>query len=54
MYKHLKKESNTSMKEAARISDHGLGEIPFAAYDESELEQIFQAGRKWRTCKSRR
>ena len=28
-----------------RISDHGLGEIPFASYEESELEQIFQAGR---------
>ena len=28
-----------------RISDHGLGEIPFASYEESELEPIFQAGR---------
>ena len=28
-----------------RISDHGLGEIPFASYEESELESIFQAGR---------
>ncbi|HVI20559.1 MAG TPA: glucuronate isomerase, partial [Bacillus sp. (in: firmicutes)] len=28
-----------------RISDHGLGEIPFASYEESELERIFQAGR---------
>ncbi len=28
-----------------RVSDHGLGEIPFATYEESELDGIFQAGR---------
>ena len=28
-----------------RISDHGLGEVPFATYDENELDAIFQSGR---------
>jgi glucuronate isomerase len=28
-----------------RISDHGIAEIPFAAFEESELDPIFQAGR---------
>ncbi|MCQ6278797.1 glucuronate isomerase [Bacillus sp. EB600] len=28
-----------------RISDHGLADIPFAAFDEGELDGIFQAGR---------
>ena len=30
-------------EKGCRISDHGLGEIPFATYDESELDAIFQA-----------
>ena len=50
----MKREFNTSMKKAARISDHGLGEIPFATFEESELDAIYQAGRKWRSCKPRR
>ncbi|MEW9670584.1 glucuronate isomerase [Ammoniphilus sp. 3BR4] len=34
-------------EKGCRISDHGLGEIPFASYDESgELDAIFEAGRK--------
>ena len=33
------------MKWAAVISDHGLGEVPFAAYEDSELDAIFQSGR---------
>jgi glucuronate isomerase len=28
-----------------RISDHGIAEIPFAAFEENELDPIFQAGR---------
>ncbi len=28
-----------------RISDHGLGEVPFATYEDSELDAIFQSGR---------
>ena len=28
-----------------RVSDHGLGEVPFATYEESELDAIFQSGR---------
>ena len=27
-------------EKGCRISDHGLGEIPFATYEESELEQF--------------
>ncbi|WP_209123818.1 glucuronate isomerase [Alkalihalobacillus sp. BA299] len=32
-------------EKGCRISDHGLSEIPFAAFEESELEQIYQKGR---------
>lgn len=32
-------------EKGCRISDHGLGEVPFASYTESELETIYQAGR---------
>lgn len=28
-----------------RISDHGIAEIPYAAFEENELDPIFQAGR---------
>ncbi len=33
-------------EKGCRISDHGLGEVPFAEYEDSELTAIFQAGRK--------
>jgi glucuronate isomerase len=29
-----------------RISDHGIAEIPFAAFEENEIDPIFQAGRE--------
>ena len=32
-------------EKGCRVSDHGLSEIPFATYDDSELDGIFQAGR---------
>ncbi|MCQ6275656.1 glucuronate isomerase [Bacillus sp. V3B] len=32
-------------EKGCRVSDHGLSEIPFATYDNSELDSIFQAGR---------
>ncbi|WP_458415163.1 glucuronate isomerase [Schinkia sp. CFF1] len=32
-------------EKGGRISDHGLSEIPFSSFEESELEPIFQAGR---------
>lgn len=32
-------------EKGARISDHGLSEIPFALFEKGELDSIFQAGR---------
>lgn len=32
-------------EKGCRVSDHGLSEIPFAHYDDSELDSIFQTGR---------
>ncbi len=32
-------------EKGCRISDHGLSEIPFAKFDQSEIDSIFQAGR---------
>ena len=32
-------------EKGCRISDHGLSEVPFANFDESELDAIYQAGR---------
>lgn len=32
-------------EKGCRISDHGLGEIPYASFDENEVEKIYHAGR---------
>ena len=32
-------------EKGCRVSDHGLAEIPFAKFEHSELDAIFQAGR---------
>ncbi len=32
-------------EKGCRISDHGLSEVPFAEFDESELDGIYQSGR---------
>lgn len=32
-------------EKGCRISDHGLGEIPFATYEEAEIDKIYQAAR---------
>ncbi len=32
-------------EKGCRISDHGLSEVPFAEFEESELDAIYQAGR---------
>lgn len=42
----LKERVHYFHDKGCRISDHGLGEIPYAQFDESELEGIFQQGRK--------
>jgi glucuronate isomerase len=36
-------------EKGCRISDHGLSEIPFAKFDHSEIDSIFQAGRNGKT-----
>ncbi|MCM3768243.1 glucuronate isomerase [Neobacillus niacini] len=36
-------------EKGGRISDHGLSEIPFASFEDKELDAIFQAGRNGQT-----
>ena len=45
IYRALKRRVQYFHEKGCSVSDHGLSEIPFATFDENELDAIFQSGR---------